>query len=235
QNPKAVVTEYAWDASTCDPCPGPNLNGNDFLTLGADVLPGKPQYGFVLTRLHARYNSTNLGEDLIFKAAPPILGGREILISKHQAEQESQPGNVNNFQGRYIIRHPWEGAIACQNPIRGRWGGPPAGKTNPGPVAAEDLGMVKRGGVELASLTMQNIPAVKLKAKTDLADSMNTQAPKDTQPSEGAGKAQAPESDAKGSQEGCTTTPGAPAPSFWGLWALALVGLIQTRRHRRRC
>jgi len=38
KNPGAVVTEYAWDASTCDPCPGPTLDHNDFTLLGADVL-----------------------------------------------------------------------------------------------------------------------------------------------------------------------------------------------------
>jgi len=26
KNPKAIVTEYSWDASTCDPCPGPALS-----------------------------------------------------------------------------------------------------------------------------------------------------------------------------------------------------------------
>ena len=35
KNPGAVVTEYAWDAGTCDPCPGPTLDGNDLATLGA--------------------------------------------------------------------------------------------------------------------------------------------------------------------------------------------------------
>jgi MYXO-CTERM domain-containing protein len=32
---------------------------------------------------------------------------------------------VNNFQGRYAILHKWEGAIECESPNRGRWGGPP--------------------------------------------------------------------------------------------------------------
>jgi hypothetical protein len=39
QNPGAAITEYAWDASTCDPCPGPALNFSELATLGADVLP----------------------------------------------------------------------------------------------------------------------------------------------------------------------------------------------------
>jgi hypothetical protein len=38
RKPGAVVTEYACPALTCEPCPGPVLNANDFMTLGADVL-----------------------------------------------------------------------------------------------------------------------------------------------------------------------------------------------------
>ena len=38
KNPRAVVTEYAWDPGTCDPCPGPTLDGDDLATLGADVI-----------------------------------------------------------------------------------------------------------------------------------------------------------------------------------------------------
>jgi hypothetical protein len=39
---KAVVTEYAWEASTCDPCPGPALTDTDVTMLGGDVLPPGP-------------------------------------------------------------------------------------------------------------------------------------------------------------------------------------------------
>ena len=39
RNPRAIVTEYAWQATNCDPCPGPVLSQNDLATLGADVLP----------------------------------------------------------------------------------------------------------------------------------------------------------------------------------------------------
>ena len=74
KNPGAVVTEYAWDANTCDPCPGPTLGQEDFVLLGADVLDGPAGkatayngYDFVLTRLHARYGKT-ITEDLVFMA-----------------------------------------------------------------------------------------------------------------------------------------------------------------------
>jgi len=124
-NPGAVITEYSWDANTCDPCPVPALNQAELMTLGADVLQGRP-HGFVLTRLHYRYGPEGLGEDLVFRAAPPIVGGRGMPDQKGQMREESaQPGGRNNFQGRYIILHWWEKELACSEPIRGRWGGPP--------------------------------------------------------------------------------------------------------------
>ncbi len=138
----AVVTEYSWDAGSCDPCPTPPLSGEDIMTLGDDVI-GKGT--FVLTRLHARYGKNALGEDLVFRAAPAIVGGREHVTGKDGAlERGAAEGSVNNFQGRYIIRHEWKGAIACENPIRGRWGGPPGGGDAPKLQAAKDVAFVLR-------------------------------------------------------------------------------------------
>jgi hypothetical protein len=42
KNPKAVITEYAWNAGTCDPCPGPALSPTDLTLLGGDVAPDPP-------------------------------------------------------------------------------------------------------------------------------------------------------------------------------------------------
>jgi hypothetical protein len=59
KNPKAVITEYSWDASSCDPCPTPALDASELTTLGGDVIRGEINPwggGFVLTRLHARYD-----------------------------------------------------------------------------------------------------------------------------------------------------------------------------------
>ncbi|MBL8910429.1 MAG: DUF2330 domain-containing protein [Archangium sp.] len=134
-NPKAVVTEYAWQATSCDPCPSTPLSQSDFATLGADVLPSKgtpndpfnTSSTYVLTRLHARYDKTSLGEDLVFAAAKPIVGGREFLTDGKSLEQGFKNDSYNNFQGRYAIRYPWAGEVKCEKPIYGRWGGPPAG------------------------------------------------------------------------------------------------------------
>ncbi len=212
RNPKAVITEYAWDAGTCDPCPSPALNPGELATLGADALPsanpdpsppavppsppgvtpktaplaptlGKPvapgapvrpmpigrrgwfSTGFVLTRLHARYTKDSLGEDLVFKAAEPIAGGREFMGQNGKLEEGAVKGaGTNNFQGRYAMRHPWTGPVTCENPRRGIWGGPPpsvVGDARPKP--ALNLAFAPRGKLELASFVQKDVPEIGLK------------------------------------------------------------------------
>jgi hypothetical protein len=168
---RAVVTEYAWGTNSCDPCPTPPLAQNELATLGADVLSGGPGfdqsyhvYNMTVTRMHTRYNRATLTEDLIFREVGPVVGGREHLTDRgRRPEQGARPSGSqwmgNQFQARYAIRHPWTGRIACANPIRGRWGGPPNGATPP-PVAARDLAEVPRGRLRLASAIRSPIPAL---------------------------------------------------------------------------
>jgi hypothetical protein len=132
RHPGAIITEYAWDAGSCDPCPTPGLTLDEMATLGGDVVSDSARTrgtgGFVVTRLHARYAKGALGDDLVFRAAPPIAGGREHLVDGNRLERGAVREGTNNFQGRYIIRHPWVGEVACESPQRGLWGGPPGGE-----------------------------------------------------------------------------------------------------------
>ena len=163
KNPGAVVTEYSWDASSCDPCPEPALDGNELATLGADVTGNGRQGGyqsFVLTRLHARYSKDGIDDDLVFKAAPPVVGGREIRDANGNLEERAKPASYNNFQGRYAIRHEWTGPIECLNPIRGRWGGPPAGQSGGNIQAAQDLAFAPRGKVYLPAMVAEDVPEI---------------------------------------------------------------------------
>lgn len=194
KNLGAVVTEYSWDASTCDPCPTPALRPNELASLGADVLfgaspdqsgartkvskrkrrPGKRirrptipwsvTRGFVLTRLHARYGKGSLADDLIFEAAPAIAGGRE-MYSANKIERGSVSASRNNFQGRYSIRHEWTGPITCENPRRGIWGGPPPGVAgSTQPQPALELAFAPRGKAKLASFVKGDIPELEVAA-----------------------------------------------------------------------
>jgi len=217
KNPGAVVTEYAWDASSCDPCPIPALDGNELATLGLDVLdqpaptgggaaggaldpnarpPARPRRppmrgysgGFVLTRLHARYSKDALGQDLVFETADPIWGGREVPGPDGKLEEGAVPSGYNNFQARYAIRHRWTGAVACDHPMRGRWGGPPSdpsgvgGGMPPGPVAARDLAFAPRGKMQLAAVVAQDVPEIGVVAGAAGASAGSTAAATDQPP-----------------------------------------------------
>ncbi len=90
----AVLTEYAWSTGSCDPCPNEPLTYEEMKELGLSQ-----GYG-VVTRLHARYSNKLFKDDL------------KLGLTRHD----------RNFQGRYILRHPWKGPVTCENPQRGMWG-----------------------------------------------------------------------------------------------------------------
>ena len=236
KNPGAVVTEYAWDASTCDPCPGPTLTGSDFQTLGADVLagePGKPApyqgWDLVLTRLHARYGKT-ISEDLVFRQAEPIVGGREFRGAGGKLEERATASSLNNFQARYAIRHEWTGPITCKDPQRGRWGGPPRGQAGGGVKPALDLAFAARGAVELPTLVRQDIPELEVKAAAVGAAPATGPAAASGDPATGPTAG----GDAPKKKTGCGCGIGGGAAE--GLAALGLagvVGVLVTRRRRR--
>jgi MYXO-CTERM domain-containing protein len=356
RNPRSIVTEYAWQASNCDPCPGPVLDASVLMTLGGDVLPGlsgsrradarfdtptaagdvdasvagavvgtrktgfvacyqaaldrsstiqgsasirltigtdgtisgeprltvqggrdaeletciqsqlaglrfpPPQNGasatltvpfnlmseavnewevqsrlmsFVLTRLHARYSKEALNEDLVFRPAGPIVGGREFLQSNGKLEEGSQPvtdvNGVNNFQARYAIRHPWEGPITCDNPRRGVWGGPPAGVGASQEVRpAMDLAFAPRGAMPLREMLRQNVPELALEPTTTTSALLSGA----TGVAAGAAAAAAGAAAATEDSSGCgcsTSTDGSEGVGL--LFALlGLAGLWATRR-----
>jgi MYXO-CTERM domain-containing protein len=180
KNPGSVVTEYAWQAMGCDPCPGPMLDGNDLATLGGDVIAqqgkdlsfGAPMGTMVLTRLHARYGK-EISDDLVFKEASAIVGGREFLQAGKKLEEGARPDSYNNFQGRYAIRHPWQGPLLCLSPRRGRWGGPwqsvKSQIADRGTKAATNLAFAPRGAFALAGAVQQDVPEIALKADTSAA------------------------------------------------------------------
>jgi hypothetical protein len=107
ENQQAVFTEYAWNMGWCDPCAAEPLSQPELESLGVWWLgesPGTPLPGVLpmprpvpggmsafVTRLHVRYDAKHFPEDLSFK------------MTQDNA----------NFQGRYVIRHPWTGAATC--------------------------------------------------------------------------------------------------------------------------
>ena len=85
---RAVFTEYAWDMAWCDPCAADPLSPEELRSLG--VFWPDTQNVFV-TRLHVRYDRERFPEDLVFQAT----------------------SDRSNFQGRYVMQHPWTGPADC--------------------------------------------------------------------------------------------------------------------------
>jgi MYXO-CTERM domain-containing protein len=261
QTPKAVVTEYSWAAGSCDPCPEPALTLEELVTLGADVLPsyadtiGKAVQSqtpldeslkwsvpseFVLTRLHARYDKDSLGEDLVFAAAPAIVGGREFMQIDGKLERGAieQPGGMNNFQARYIIRHPWTGPMTCQKPERGIWGGPPEGGGNH-PTVARQLAFEARDASLASFVTAEAGAQIGVTAITEPPAPTPEPTPDATKPDEPAAKPdETKKADAKADagKGGCACEVDSPTGGGAGalLGVFGLLGLATIRRRTRR-
>jgi hypothetical protein len=92
---RVVFTEYFWDMSWCDPCAGDPLTPEELRKSGVFWLNGDDGQGgaskVMLTRLHVRYTRATFPEDLMFQET---------------ADRE-------NFQTRYVLRHPWTGKAEC--------------------------------------------------------------------------------------------------------------------------
>ncbi len=73
---------------------------------------------------------------------------------------------VNNFQGRYIIRHYWNGPVACKDPHYDQWGGPPGNpRGDPTPTAAKGLATAPRGKVVLTAEVRSPVPLLGIAGK----------------------------------------------------------------------
>jgi hypothetical protein len=91
ENMKSVFLEYAWDMGWCDPCAADPLTPDELRELGVFWSGEGPQNVFV-TRLHVRYDGEHFPEDLVFQ----------------------ETSDRQNFQGRYVLRHPYKGEARCE-------------------------------------------------------------------------------------------------------------------------
>jgi hypothetical protein len=102
ENMSAVFVEYAWDMGWCDPCASDPLTNRELVELGtrwigsddgAAYRPGPGSGSDVyVTRLHVRYDAGHFPEDLV------------LMETRDRA----------NFQGRYVLRHPYTGNASCK-------------------------------------------------------------------------------------------------------------------------
>ncbi len=88
---KVAFLEYAWNMGGCDPCSADPLTPEELKQAGVFWLDSNPSNSAFITRLHIRYTRNTFPEDLNFQAT----------------------SNQENFQGRYIINHPYREQMQC--------------------------------------------------------------------------------------------------------------------------
>src|SRR5262245_53314733 len=100
ENMRAVFVEYAWDMGWCDPCAADPLTNKELVELGVRWIASDDNSAFrgqgglnaFVTRMHVRYDATSFPEDIVFM----------------------ETRDRENFQGRYVLRHPWTGTTECE-------------------------------------------------------------------------------------------------------------------------
>ncbi|HSG04963.1 MAG TPA: DUF2330 domain-containing protein [Nitrospiria bacterium] len=106
---EVLFTEYAWDMNWCDPCAADPLSRDQLRRLGVfwlnepierrkGIIPRRQPAGPVdvfVTRLHLRYDAAHFPEDLAFQ----------------------ETADRNNFQARYVLRHPWKSSEECSEAV----------------------------------------------------------------------------------------------------------------------
>lgn len=104
---RVVFTEYAWDMNSCDPCAAEPMSNDELRELGVSwldapqiraqpygaryIAPPPMASGVFVTRLHVRYDGVHFPEDLMFR----------------------ETGDTQNFQGRYVMQHAYQGLANC--------------------------------------------------------------------------------------------------------------------------
>jgi len=100
---RAVFLEYAWDMNWCDPCAADPLSVQELRSLGVfwldeprpmpmrNPMPVNGARDAFVTRMHVRYDAHHFPEDLVLQ----------------------ETADRNNFQARYVLRHPWKGDQEC--------------------------------------------------------------------------------------------------------------------------
>jgi len=88
---KVAFREYAWDMGSCDPCSAEPLSPEELRKAGVFWLNYNGDNNVFITRLHVRYTRDKFPEDLMFQ----------------------ETANQQQFQGRYVLRHPFTGEAKC--------------------------------------------------------------------------------------------------------------------------
>ena len=94
------MTEYAWQASNCDPCPGPVLDASTLMTLGGNVLPGLSGG----RRADARFGTPTVAGDIDAAVAGAVVGTKKsAIVACYQGAVDRNTPIQGNAQLRVTV------------------------------------------------------------------------------------------------------------------------------------
>lgn len=127
---------------------------------------------YVISRLHHRYDASNLPHDIELRTAGAVSGGGGTPKgATREVSTAVAEGSKNELQTRFNHFHPWKGMMQCETPERNRWGKPP--KTYRGLRKiwiATDLSRKNRAQIEPAKVVFTPVPALGLTGVVPDAD-----------------------------------------------------------------
>ncbi len=179
---------------------------------------------YILSRLHHRYDASNLPADLEVGPAGPVAGGTGIPKGQtHELSTAIGPSKRNELQIRFNFFHPWKGMMKCGKAERWRWGKPPRTYRGLRKIwEATDLTRRNRKQIDPDKVVFTPVPAIDLVGAT---------------PDGGAGDQDAGDAGKGGAEPkkkscGCSV-PGAPSDGGLPLYGLLGAGLVVALRRRR--
>jgi len=135
---RTVFLEYAWNMGWCDPCAADPIPGDKLLELGAfwvtpqqqGLTPATPPVPQPMPMMPAQRNGQP-GTNIIVRPMPPYPYPRPIynrpqnvFITRLHVRYDrehfpedlmfEETSNTQNFQGRYVMHHPWRGEASCE-------------------------------------------------------------------------------------------------------------------------
>lgn len=192
------------------------------------ALVGRNHY--VLSRLHARYDSSSLPKEIqLGFESQAVRGGVGIPKGPDaKLELEVVDSRDNRHQTRYVNFHPWKGVLKCEQPDRWRWGKAPRTYRGLRKIwVTEDMARKDRKQIKLEEVVETPIAELGLEGNVSekLADA-GADADADAGPPV---EAEAPESPC-----GCRTVgQSGPSGGAWSLLGLAFAGWLSRRRGLR--
>ena len=106
---RAVFTEYAWDMNWCDPCAAEPLSYEELRGLGVFWLNNEVGSEFIPVLAVGRFRHRRAGR-ATFSSRACMLRYDAQHFPEDLVLQET--ADRNNFQARYVLRHPWKGEEA---------------------------------------------------------------------------------------------------------------------------